>query len=299
MADLPGGSDGQRSTEYSEPLSHSARHIHRVDPRLVHSTLLEAWVPYVDARHLVVADAEVAGDSRRRTIFEMSARDVANTYFIDERRVADVLSALPLSESTVVVYGSLQGFMAALSSGLSCPQMIVGHLPADEDKWRVHPSVYLGDEDFDWVERIRERGVEVVVRPLPSDQPMGLRRDDEGRPILTELPATTDLIHDPLSAEDPEDVIDLIRTGSVSVVNERGLHLRAAHLLAQCAGKFESSVEVTSDGRTVNAKSLLGLTTLGAALGAELELKVVGNDAEVAFTAILALFESGFEEGRA
>lgn len=298
MADFLDDLGGQPSASISEPSVRKVRHVHRVDPRLVHATLLEAWVPYLDVKHLIVADREVAEDPRRKTIFAMSARDIQNTYFIDEVRAKDAIRNIPSDESAIVVYGSLQSFVEALNCGLKCTQMIVGHLPVGEDKWRVHPSVYLGDEEFDLVEYIRNQGVEVVVRPLPSDHPMGLRRDEEGRPILTELPGTTDLV--PTTETSQKDAqAPITKTGTVSVVNERGLHLRAAHVLAQCAGQYKSTIEVTSDGRTVNAKSLLGLTTLGAALGAILEVKVTGEDAETAYTAVTALFARGFEEGLA
>lgn len=88
-----------------------------------------------------------------------------------------------------------------------------------------------------------------------------------------------------------------VRKGTVDVVNERGLHLRAAHILAQRTGTFRSSVEVGWPGQMVNAKSLLGLTTLGAARGSRLELRVEGADADAAFEGVVALFASGFEEG--
>ncbi|MBX2812004.1 MAG: HPr family phosphocarrier protein [Myxococcales bacterium] len=284
-------------------MSRPLPHIHRVDPRLVHATLLEAWVPYLAARHLVVADEEVATNLRGRTIFEMSARDVANTYFVAETLVPAVLSKIPPNEGVIVVYGGLQSFTRALSIGLQCQQMILGHLPSGDNRWRVHPSVYLGQDDYQWVDRIREAGVEVVVRPLPSDQPMGLRQDPDGRPVLVEMPPTIKDTRSALQSQADGQADDAhvsnVLVGQMVVVNERGLHLRAAHLLAQCAGRFVSSVNVISDGRTVNAKSLLGLTTLGAALGTKLELRVEGSDAEVAYTSVKMLFESGFDEGRA
>ena len=273
---------------------YDVNHIHRVDPRLVHATLLEAWVPSFDVRHLVVADASVAEDSRRRTIFEMSARDLEHLHFVQETEVVTLVGQIPKNERVIIVYGTLEGFACALAGGLTCQQMILGHLPAGEGKWRVHPSVYLGDDDFLWIDRIRRSDVEVIVQPLPTDRPMGIRRDEVGRPVLTEDSESGSQDLDPgLLKEDETHV----REGLVSVVNERGLHLRAAHLLAQRAGEFTSTVEVTSEGRTVNAKSLLGLTTLGAALGTELELRVEGADAPLAYQTIVLLFESGFEEG--
>jgi phosphocarrier protein len=175
--------------------------------------------------------------------------------------------------------------------------------------------VYVGREDLELVEQINARGIDVVVRPLPTESPRRLRRGDDGRPVLTddlqplerpraEVSARAAGQASPrgLAAETEEAAPEPsagggVRAGTVRVVNERGLHLRAAHLLAQRAARFASSVEVGWPDRLVNAKSLLGITTLGAAQGSELEVRVQGSDADAAWDAIRSLFESGFQEG--
>ena len=269
--------------------------MHRIDPRMVHSTLLEAWVPYLGATRLVVVDHGVAHDDRRRIIFEMSARDVGTIHFVSEQEVTQLLSDVPPDEPTIVVYASLEGFALAVESGLDVRQVMVGHLPDGEERRRVHPSVYVGPDDLEMVERIRGLGVDVVVRPLPSDQALGLRRGEDERPVLTDdlpTPIPSSSPHVRAYAGSPAE-----RSGHVEVVNERGLHLRAAHVLAQCAGRYTSQVDVGWQGRMVNAKSLLGITTLGAAKGSRLELEVRGDDADAAYRAVSDLFASGFEEG--
>lgn len=290
-----------------------SRQLHRIDPRLVHSTVLEAWVPHLDARRVVVADAEVAADPRRMTIFRMSARDVSAVDFVAPKDLAPLLASLPAEESVLVVYEGLAAFHEALDGGLAQSKVVIGHLPDGPERRRLNPSVYVGEEELGWVERLTERGVEVAVQPLPSDSPMGLRRGEDGRPVLSEdIPVTGSwdvppALLRPPDKSSPEPVVvesepirpssGSRRSGQVEVVNERGLHLRAAHLLAQLSGRYASSVEVGWDGQMVNAKSLLGITTLGASKGSHLDLEVEGPDAEEAFTAISELFGSGFDEG--
>lgn len=290
--------------------------VHRIDPRLVHATLLEAWVPYLSAEHVVVGDAVVASSARRRTIFEMSARDVGAIHFVAPTGVASLLASFPSSEPTIVVYGDFPSFVEALDGGLDCRRLLVGHLPEGDGKRRVHPSVYVGPEELEQAEQIRGRGVEVVVRPLPTDIPHGLRRGEDERPVLTSdiplievpdepLPKAKPSSRPAVRVERPFDTGEIVPPGGqveeaeVEVVNERGLHLRAAHVLAQCASRFQSSVQVGWEGRMVNAKSLLGITTLGAARGTKVILRVEGEDATQAFETVRQLFGSGFEEGPA
>lgn len=83
----------------------------------------------------------------------------------------------------------------------------------------------------------------------------------------------------------------------VEITNELGLHLRAAQKLVQVAGQFRSEINVLSNGKESSAKSILGLTMLGAECGTRLELVALGPDAEAAIEAICQLVVSQFGEG--
>ncbi len=85
-------------------------------------------------------------------------------------------------------------------------------------------------------------------------------------------------------------------TRSVKITNKRGLHARAAAKFVTLAERFGASVDVTRDGETVSARSIMGLMMLGAGPGAEIELRAEGWDAREALDALAALVESGFNE---
>lgn len=82
----------------------------------------------------------------------------------------------------------------------------------------------------------------------------------------------------------------------VRVVNRRGLHARAAARFVKLAETFDAEVEVTKDGVTVPATSIMGLMMLAAARGTCLEIRAVGTDAKRALDALSDLVEGGFEE---
>ncbi|HEX8373846.1 MAG TPA: HPr family phosphocarrier protein [Geminicoccaceae bacterium] len=86
-------------------------------------------------------------------------------------------------------------------------------------------------------------------------------------------------------------------TREVTIVNQRGLHARAAAKFVRAAGEFDAAVEVTRDDTTVAGTSILGLMLLGAGIGSTLTLKAEGTDAEAAIAAIADLVERGFDEG--
>ena len=82
----------------------------------------------------------------------------------------------------------------------------------------------------------------------------------------------------------------------VEIVNERGLHARAAAKFAKTAGAFKAKVTVTKGEYTVSALSIMGLMMLAAAPGSALELAATGPDARAAIEALAALVANRFEE---
>ena len=72
---------------------------------------------------------------------------------------------------------------------------------------------------------------------------------------------------------------------------QSGLHNRQATYFVQKANEFSSSVWLESDNRKMNAKSLLGIMSLGIITGAEVTLLADGSDAEAAVAALEALLQ--------
>jgi phosphocarrier protein len=217
-------------------------------------------------------------DPKRRAIFEMSAMGAFEVQFCDEENAATTLECCAPTDAVLVLFADLKAAEHSFAAGLRFDKLNVGHVPEAPGRAELHPSVFLGDGERAAIERLIERGVEVVVQPLPNDKARSM--SPRAKP-----PAG------------PKKRSAQRREGRVRVVNEKGLHLRAAHVLVQLTSSIQSEVRIGAPGQMVNAKSLLGLTTLGATRGTELQLVVEGPDAEEAFERIVRLFESGFEEG--
>lgn len=82
----------------------------------------------------------------------------------------------------------------------------------------------------------------------------------------------------------------------LEIVNERGLHARAAARFVKLVGSFKSKVTVSKDGNTVSGDSIMGLMMLAAATGSVVMLVVDGPDEATAADAIAALVADGFDE---
>ena len=82
----------------------------------------------------------------------------------------------------------------------------------------------------------------------------------------------------------------------VVVKNRAGIHARPAALIVQTAGKFKSKIMFKKENEEINAKSIMGIITLGAAYNTEILVCADGPDENEAVAALAKLFENRFEE---
>ena len=85
-------------------------------------------------------------------------------------------------------------------------------------------------------------------------------------------------------------------SSEVTVMNAVGLHARPATFFIQRANSFKSSIWVEKDDRRVNAKSLLGVLSLGIVKGTTITLIADGTDDEEAIKTLVSVIHSDFTE---
>jgi len=99
------------------------------------------------------------------------------------------------------------------------------------------------------------------------------------------------------SAEEPLDATQAdVLTLDLTIVNQRGLHARAAAKLVSMAERYSAVIEVEREGQNVSARSIMGLMMLGAGKGHTIRLLAQGWDARDAIEALAGLVKAGFNE---
>ena len=83
---------------------------------------------------------------------------------------------------------------------------------------------------------------------------------------------------------------------SVTVVNQLGMHARAAAKFVHLATRFQAHVRVARDQREMDGKSIMGILLLAAARGSIITISAEGVDERDAVQALVALVQSGFGE---
>ena len=95
-----------------------------------------------------------------------------------------------------------------------------------------------------------------------------------------------------LNANDREPMQQTVLT----IINPLGLHARAASKFVDCAKHFESTITLATHSGEVDGKSIMKLLLLGAPMGTQITLRVVGVDEDSAFQATCELINAGFGE---
>ena len=80
------------------------------------------------------------------------------------------------------------------------------------------------------------------------------------------------------------------------IVNELGMHARAATKFVQTANRFKSEIAVEKDGQVVNGKSIMGVLMLVASKGTYIKVRATGDDADPAVEALGKLVKDKFGE---
>jgi len=98
------------------------------------------------------------------------------------------------------------------------------------------------------------------------------------------------------AAKSPSAKADQAISCTSTILNQRGLHARAAAKFVKIAGRFEAEVTVSKGGQTVSGLSIMGLMMLAAGPGSEVSLKAQGPEAERVIKALCDVIEAKFEE---
>lgn len=142
----------------------------RVDNRLIHGQVVEAWVPYIGAHNIVVGNDELAQDELQQEIMSLAIPRAVDSAFLPIEKLADdARVAGPGRENTLLLFSTCLDVRRAFEKGLKLPVLNVGNLHYSTGKRQLSPSVSLGPEDEACLRYLLENGVELDFRCVPND----------------------------------------------------------------------------------------------------------------------------------
>ncbi len=147
----------------------------RVDNRLLHGQILEAWLPRLKARRVVVADDCAAATPLARQAMTLCLppdlpAEIAPLDAVDW----EALAARP--EPVLVLVRDVADLARAAAAGLTpelAPRVNVGNVHFGPGRRSVTPSVFLSADEVATLQALAAKGFEVEARAIPSDAAVG------------------------------------------------------------------------------------------------------------------------------
>ncbi|OIO02154.1 MAG: PTS mannose/fructose/sorbose transporter subunit IIB [Desulfovibrionaceae bacterium CG1_02_65_16] len=142
----------------------------RVDNRLIHGQVVEAWVPYIGANSILVGNDELAADELQQEIMSLAIpNNVESTFLPIDALPGDARLAPASRENTLLLFSTCLDVRRAFEKGLRVPVLNIGNLHYGTGKRQLSPSIALGPEDEACLRFLLEQGVELDFRCVPND----------------------------------------------------------------------------------------------------------------------------------
>jgi PTS system mannose-specific IIB component len=147
----------------------------RVDSKLIHGQIVAAWVPYLKAEVIVVANADTAGDLRAQKIMCLGLPpEISQAYFHSLQGLAEFLGGPELAGKRVLlIFKSLADALEAIDAGLDLAELNLGNQaeqPPLNQGQRLAETFYARREELEALARLERRGLAVVLQSVPTSK---------------------------------------------------------------------------------------------------------------------------------
>lgn len=142
----------------------------RIDNRLVHGQVMEAWVPFVQADCLVVASDEVAAKPLQKKLMAASVPREIPVIIGSLAEIAEFFSRNEDSRRILLLFASPAAALQGYRLGIPFSELNLGNIPGGEGKRRISCTISLSDDDLFTFHQLEDCGVRIQARCLPSDE---------------------------------------------------------------------------------------------------------------------------------
>ena len=142
----------------------------RIDNRLVHGQIIEAWLPFTDAQAIVVANDELAADELRQQIMSIAIPLGVQISFVEVALAQAFLTGKKLmGKNVLVLFASCPDARRAFEAGLGFKRLNLGNMHYGPGKKQICQHIALSKEDEGCLDFLKGEGVNMDYRCIPSD----------------------------------------------------------------------------------------------------------------------------------
>jgi mannose/fructose/N-acetylgalactosamine-specific phosphotransferase system component IIB len=147
--------------------------LNRIDSRLIHGQVVEAWLPHLEVRRVVVADDATASDALAQVAFRLAVPSDVEVVMAPVGG-ADYGALARDGVRTLVLFRDVQAVVAARAAGLPDGVLNLGNVHAGPGRAQVTRSVFLDGADREALTQLQHGGMQLVVQAIPAEKPSAL-----------------------------------------------------------------------------------------------------------------------------
>ncbi|MFA5516826.1 MAG: PTS sugar transporter subunit IIB [Desulfuromonadales bacterium] len=155
----------------------------RIDNRLIHGQVLEAWVPAVRANCIVVVNDQIADGTFQRVLMEAAVPRNIRVHIVSLAGAQEVFSSPEVAGCRVLLlFANAADALRAHRTGVPYSDLNLGNMHGGEGKLRLSCTLALDPADIENLKTLETSGVRIVAQCIPSDRQQDwhklIRRED-------------------------------------------------------------------------------------------------------------------------
>jgi PTS system mannose-specific IIB component len=145
---------------------------YRIDNRLIHGQIIEAWLPYTKATRLVVANENLAGNFLLQQITLLAVPSRVDSKFVRLGELPSLICEYTLrKDEALVLFATCRDAKKAFDLGLKFERCNIGNLPYSPEKKQICQHVALSADDEWCLRYFEDHAVALDFRSIPADVP--------------------------------------------------------------------------------------------------------------------------------
>lgn len=140
----------------------------RIDNRLIHGQVATQWTSSIGANLLLVANDDVASNTFRQGLMDMAAPSYAQTRYWTIQKTIDTIHKASDAQKIFIVCENPQDVLKLVEGGVPIKKVNIGNMHMSEGKRQVSQAVCVDDADVEAFKKLRDLGVELEIRKVPS-----------------------------------------------------------------------------------------------------------------------------------
>lgn len=148
----------------------------RIDNRLIHGQVATMWTNHIGANLILVANDKVAGDKMRQGLMDMAAPNGVATRYFTIQKTIDVIGKAADRQKIFIVCETPQDVLRLVEGGVPIDKVNIGNMHMAEGKRVAVGVVAVDDDDVETFKKLQEKGVELEIRKVPSENKEDLNK---------------------------------------------------------------------------------------------------------------------------